>query len=272
VVAVRRQGVVGELMGTTGRAPGKVVGGETHPSGGTVWMRWRMLRAVAFNGGEAAPVMDDIDDVALQCRGRREKVRGESIWMERQRAVVLTDNGGRRRCSGGNQRRGGVSGGGSRRSGHVGGGEGVVLELWCGHGIERSEAPAASPNRQTREGEQERAMGGGGGRVGAARRKENGREGPDAAVSSADRGVGMALGGVGGGGSVRSWRRRAGEQVGAGWHRGLVVSGGVREEERKARQRGGGAPTGGPRPHSVGAWFKLGFKSIQKYSNGSNEI
>jgi hypothetical protein len=25
-------------------------------------------------------------------------------------------------------------------------------------------------------------------------------------------------------------------------------------------------------PHSVGAWFKLGFKPIQKYSNGSNEI
>jgi hypothetical protein len=38
-----------------------------------------MLRAVAFNSGEVAPVMDDIDGVALQCRGRREKVRGESI-------------------------------------------------------------------------------------------------------------------------------------------------------------------------------------------------
>jgi hypothetical protein len=212
VVAVWRQGVVGELMGTTGRASGKGVGGGTHPSGGTVWMRWRMLRAVAFNGGEAAPVTDDIDDVALQCRGRRQKVRGESIWMERERAVVLTDNGGWPRCSGGNQRRGGVSGGGSRRSGHVSGGEGGELELWCGHGIERSEAPAASPNRKTRVGEQEREMGGGGGWLCAEWRKENKREGPDVAVSSADHGVGMAPGIMGGGGSAHSQRRRAGEQ------------------------------------------------------------
>jgi hypothetical protein len=29
------------------------------------------------NGGEAAPVMDDVDGVALQCRGRRKKVRDE---------------------------------------------------------------------------------------------------------------------------------------------------------------------------------------------------
>jgi hypothetical protein len=33
-----------------------------------------MLRA--FNGGEAAPVMDGIDGVALQCQGKREKVKG----------------------------------------------------------------------------------------------------------------------------------------------------------------------------------------------------
>jgi hypothetical protein len=52
---------------------------------------------------------------------------------------------------------------------------------------------------------------------------------------------------------------------------GPVVSGGVREEERKARQRGGRAPTGGPGPHSVGARFKLDFKLIQKYSNGATE-
>jgi hypothetical protein len=31
------------------------------------WRQWRMLRAAAFNGGEAAPVMDDIGGVALQC-------------------------------------------------------------------------------------------------------------------------------------------------------------------------------------------------------------
>jgi hypothetical protein len=29
-----------------------------------------MLRVAAFNGGEDAPVMDDVDSVALQCRGR----------------------------------------------------------------------------------------------------------------------------------------------------------------------------------------------------------
>jgi hypothetical protein len=50
-----------------------------------------MLRAVAFNGGKAAPVMHD--NVALQSRGRREKVRNESIWTERGRVVMLTDNG-----------------------------------------------------------------------------------------------------------------------------------------------------------------------------------
>jgi hypothetical protein len=68
---------------------------------------------VVFNGGETTPVTDEVDGVAQQCWGRREKVRGESIWTERERAVVLTDNGGWRWCSGGNQR-GGVPGGGSR--------------------------------------------------------------------------------------------------------------------------------------------------------------
>jgi hypothetical protein len=45
-----------------------------------------MHRAVAFNGGEAALVTDDVDGVALQCWGRREKVRSEPIWTERERA------------------------------------------------------------------------------------------------------------------------------------------------------------------------------------------
>jgi hypothetical protein len=61
-----------------------------------------MLQVAAFNGGEAAPVMDDIDGVALQCWGKREMVRDESVWTERERVIVLTDNGGWRRCSGGN--------------------------------------------------------------------------------------------------------------------------------------------------------------------------
>jgi hypothetical protein len=59
---------------------------------------------------------------------------------------------------------------------------------------------------------------------------------------------------------------------GAGRQRGPVVSDRVREEERNARQCDGGAPTGGPGPHSAGARFKLGFKPIKKYSNGSNKI
>jgi hypothetical protein len=57
-----------------------------------------MLRAVAFNGGEAALMMDDVDSVALQCWGRREKVRGEPIWTERESARscsrMMVDDGG----------------------------------------------------------------------------------------------------------------------------------------------------------------------------------
>jgi hypothetical protein len=48
-----------------GGTPGKAIGGGAHPSGGTAWRWWRMLWAAAFNGSEAAPVMDDIDGVAL---------------------------------------------------------------------------------------------------------------------------------------------------------------------------------------------------------------
>jgi hypothetical protein len=59
-----------------------------------------MLRAGAFNGGEAAPVTDGIDGVALQCRGRREKVRGEPIWTKRERArscsLMMVEGGGAR--------------------------------------------------------------------------------------------------------------------------------------------------------------------------------
>jgi hypothetical protein len=58
-----------------------------------------MLQAAAFSGGEAAPMMDDIDGVALQCWGRREEMRDESVWTEKERAVMLTDDGGRQQCS-----------------------------------------------------------------------------------------------------------------------------------------------------------------------------
>jgi hypothetical protein len=49
------------------------------------------------------------------------------------------------------------------------------LELGCGRGTERSEVPTTSPNRWAHGGEQGREMGGGG-RLSAAWRKENGRE------------------------------------------------------------------------------------------------
>jgi hypothetical protein len=47
-----------------------------------------MLRAAAFIGGEGALVTDDVDGVALQCRERREMVRGESIWTERECTIM----------------------------------------------------------------------------------------------------------------------------------------------------------------------------------------
>jgi hypothetical protein len=54
--------------------------------------------------------------------------------------------------------------------------------------------------------------------------------------------------------------------AGAQWQRPRYM------RERRAWQRGDGALTGRPGPHSARARFKLGFKSIQKYSNGSNEV
>jgi hypothetical protein len=92
-------------------------------------------------------------------------------------------------------------------------------------------------------------------------------------VSSVYHGVGMATGDVVGGGSAHSRWRWAGEQGsatrltgGTRQQRGTMVSGGVREEERKARQHNGGAPTGGPGPHSArrGSNSVLNrFKNIQ---------
>jgi hypothetical protein len=57
--AGQRQGATGELAGATWRASGKAVGGGAHPSGDMAWRRWRMLRAVAFVGGEGALVAGD---------------------------------------------------------------------------------------------------------------------------------------------------------------------------------------------------------------------
>jgi hypothetical protein len=82
-----------------GGAPSKVVRGGAHPSGGAAWKQWRMLRAAASNGGEAASVMDVSVGVAQQCRGRREKVRvskfgwRESAWSC---SSMMADGGGAR--------------------------------------------------------------------------------------------------------------------------------------------------------------------------------
>jgi hypothetical protein len=150
VAAGRWQGAAGELTGATSMAPGKALGGGAHPSSGVMERRRRMLGAATFISGEVASVMDDVNGVSLQCWGRREKVRGESIWIERERAVVLIDDGGWWRCSGENQRGGGVSGGGSRRGGCVGSVEGGGAQARARHRMERSEAPMSYPNRRAR--------------------------------------------------------------------------------------------------------------------------
>jgi hypothetical protein len=78
VAAGRRQGATGELTGATGRAPGKAVRGGADPTGDAVWRRWRMLRAVAFVGGEGALVAGCDGGMALQCRCGRGKARAAS--------------------------------------------------------------------------------------------------------------------------------------------------------------------------------------------------
>jgi hypothetical protein len=138
--AARRRLASGKVLLVSSRGHREGAGqdgrGGAHPSGGAAWRWWKMLRAAAFNGSEAASMTDDVDNAALQCQGRREKVRGKSIWTKRERAVVLTDNGGWRRCSGENQRGEGISHCGSRQVGRVGGGEGEDLKLECGRGAE----------------------------------------------------------------------------------------------------------------------------------------
>jgi hypothetical protein len=96
-----------------------------------------------------------------------------------------------------------------------------------------SEVPVSSPNRRVRQ-RAEREMGGGGW-LGATRRKENGREGGGGSTrhGSTECGVRMAPGGAVGGDSVCSRRRRAGEQGRAArrGRRGAVrLTGGARRQ------------------------------------------
>jgi hypothetical protein len=122
-----------------------------------------------------------------------------------------------------------------------------------------------------------------GGRLGAALRKGNGRErAPGTAVDSTGwrtrptmdpscQAWAAALLHKQGRAAARGRHGAARLTCGAGWRRGPVAGPGYAREIR-ARQHGAGALTGGPRPHSAEARFKLSFKPIQKYSNGSNEI
>jgi hypothetical protein len=75
VAAVRRQGAAGELVGATGRAPGKAIGGGAHSSGGAMERQWRMLWAAAFIGGEGAPVAGSDGGMSLQSRRGTGEVR-----------------------------------------------------------------------------------------------------------------------------------------------------------------------------------------------------
>jgi hypothetical protein len=49
--AARWQGATGELVGATGRPPGKAVRGGAHPSSGAMERQQRMLRAARFKLG-----------------------------------------------------------------------------------------------------------------------------------------------------------------------------------------------------------------------------
>jgi hypothetical protein len=97
------------------------------------------------------------------------------------------------------------------------------------------------------------------------------RDGPGCSTAVWTVGVGMASGGAGGGGSAHSWWRRVDEQ-------GRVAGAADRwgRDESKAQFQWWGA---GGRWVSEAAQrrggnrrFKLSFKPIQKYSNGSNEF
>jgi hypothetical protein len=59
------------------------------------------------------------------------------------------------------------------------------------------------------------------------------------------------------------------------WGRAATGHGG-QQQGVGGRQKSEAVPQrfadGKPGPHNAGAWFKFGFKLMQKYSNGSNEI
>jgi hypothetical protein len=128
VVASRRQGVAGELMGTTGRASGNESGGGAH-RGRRSTVRWRGWLGMAAFRWRAAPTIAD------EC--------GEVLQLERDKGVrkwrLMEETGGSRRRSptNGGRRHGsnGIPCGptSSGRRWWTGGGEGCRASL-CGWG------------------------------------------------------------------------------------------------------------------------------------------
>jgi hypothetical protein len=59
VAASRRQGAAGELVGATGRTPGREEGAGAHQKGGSTVRRCKRRRVVVFNGGRIALVVID---------------------------------------------------------------------------------------------------------------------------------------------------------------------------------------------------------------------
>jgi hypothetical protein len=141
-----------------------------------------------------------------------------------------------------------------------------------GMNAERSEAPVSSPNRRAR-GESREGNGGGVGSVSHRGRKMREREG--AARQRGPRGRdgsmwrGRRLANRGGRRGTDDTARLTG---GAGWQLGPMSAVGCGRERVSDAAQWWAADRGARPAQCLAARFKLGFKPIQKYSNGSNEI
>jgi hypothetical protein len=67
--ASRRQGVAGDLEGSTGEAPGKEERAGVHQNDGSTAMQCKRHRAAAFNGDRVAPVVVDEGGWVLRLEG-----------------------------------------------------------------------------------------------------------------------------------------------------------------------------------------------------------
>jgi hypothetical protein len=164
-VARRRQGVVGDLEGVTGKVPGRKESAGAHRNGGSM-VRWRKRhRAAVFVGGEGAPVGGDGGCGVLQHR------RGKGVRKLQEIAGIGSSgrsspgSDGQRRCSAG-IREGEWAAGGRRRRSECG-------ERWGGS-VARDEGSERSGDGRTSGA----ARGGASGSVAAQQRgKEEGKGG-----------------------------------------------------------------------------------------------